>query len=1003
MIHDRKFAVKELGSIEFADREFAELVLPAVGHYAVGTFTKTVQGETIPVFRFTTDVASFVALSRQQDTKLNNTVYFGTASLLTNDGNRLKDLCAKQCFHVDIDVGYPGFVQTQQEAIADLYRLCDVAMIPPPSIVVSSGYGVHAYWSLTYAFTTKDIQQWQQLANGLRNAAIEHTPKIAKDTSKWTSRTALLRLPGTTNKKQSSGVPVEIIGGTFERYPRYYFEPLKRYEPEEPIIRQPGKREIAQLSGEALKATCAVIRDLSLRGGDFGYYAWRDLIHYSHHLTDGVQWAHDMSKGDRYDADGTDRLYDYYVERYEAGDYRPSRCTTLCASAGLQHEDICRRCPLFMAGKTPLHLSAARPLAPTAVTDVAVLPLLSQRNIDLPTFIGAPIENTNSEYLLRNDAVLVRRPIRPDENDKGGDLFSNAWWVEGKFDDNNITYYEIATVEDVEETREDGLHAFVPRRIRYTKTRGDTFAEPRALPKGLALAGVRVSGTSRADREHAWNYAMVAVEHCRTISVTASSFGWQADGRFVLGKGAFNADGGIEAIALSGLLKEKDNETRKLATHAVNQLSSELGVIAAVKSYNDHASPLGKALFLAALSAPLYDLVGLDGYTILLYGEGGKGKTSLQRLFSCLYGAPDAGMIRGTDTLASWDATRGLYKSLPVTFDEFTNAGKGTKSLPDEADKDHFIMTTSEGRSKKVGAPDQRQRGGSETWATLVIGSSNTDYVNSVNARLFDARADAILARFSQINISEGVIERAHWSGVETLFEQNHGLIGAKFMTFVAPNKEDIKERLRSLTDIGSQNVAQEARFRVKALSCAYIAQDILKAQGLADFGLKLQDLGRLLELHRLDPSRIGGNEWNRRAVDDTGSDANIRILRTIIHTLSNRLVKYVERSPNQFLPSGLPVMNGTVAGTNTKMLNGDTVYALSTDEIMRSPLLKEFAAVMPGVLKALPQALTALTEDGVAIPCVLIRARNGSIVYQTKTTSARVPTPRGINDHAKR
>lgn len=973
------------------DTQFAELVLPASGYYITAIQTRNFNNDQIVIHRYQSDFEGFIRENYAADQKPNDTIYFCTASVEHNDdGTKQRNLAAKQCLHIDIDVGFPDFVQTQADAVREVYRLCEITNIPPPSALVSSGYGVHVYWAFTHAFTQRDILVWQRLANGLRNAALEHAKLLTKDLSKWTTRTALLRLPGTENKKRSTTAKVEVIGGTFERYPVFYFDNLNSFETDLAAPRVSQKREIETISGEALKAQCAVINELAQRDGDMHYLAWRDLIHYSHHVTEGVAWAHELSQGPHYNPAALDRIYDYYVERHEQHEYMPPRCSTFCADAGFKQDDICRRCPLFMAGKSPLALPTAKALEVVAFKDVSALQQFAASSDTLPPFIIDPYNGRH--YMINAHGELLEQPVEPKEDDTGGVMFSNAWWVEGKHDEHNTTYYTIVVVEEIEAGRDSDKHAYLPKTTRVTRMKGEAFADPKALAKGLGNAGVRVVG----NKMRCFEYAHVAANHSGNTADCVRAFGWQPDGRFVLGRGAFRSDGTIVSVAMSGHLKARDVDS-KIATGAISQSASELGVLSAMKAFSDNASPLGKALFLAAISAPLYELAALDGFTLLLYGESGKGKTSLNRLLSCIYGKPDSGMIRGTDTPASWDATRGLYRSLPIMFDEFTIAGKGSKPVPSEEDKDTFILTTSDGRSKKVGTPDQQQRGGNDTWHTLVIGGTNTNYVESANIRLNDFRADAQLSRMSQVRLDGSVVPKEKWPEVEQLFVENHGLIGAKFMSYVVPRRDEITMRIASAVAAANHNpnVATEARFKIKVLSCAFVAQEILKASGLADFGLKEREIMELLELHRFNPSVGTVGAWNR-VNESVNVDA---VLGSLTVGMQPRLQAFREDATGALLPlaTASPIMGG-VAGFIVREASGDVVYTISTAEIMRAKFAIEFTHTLPEVLRKLESVRCPLTEDGMAVSCVRIRLRNGvPLLPQNSDSVSTKPTQKGL------
>lgn len=965
------------------DLSFLDLVLPDVGIYIVAPFINRGEADPVAYQIFTYDKRNLANETYRQDARRDQTLYFSTASVVAEaGGNRHKNFLAKQCFHIDIDVGHHGFVSTQAEAIHELYRLCEEIGLPPPSVLVSSGYGVHAYWSLRVAYTASGIQRWQQLANGLVKAAGQITPRITKDVSKWADRTALLRLPGTRNKKQAQWQTVQEIGGTYRQYAQHEFDVLAEFEPQLPAVRTASaKRDVPLVDGDMLKEQCAVIRALAEARGDFGYKAWRDLIHLSHHTTQGVEWAHELSLGPRYNGDGVNRVYDYYAERHGTGEYNPPLCTTLCADAGMKHGEACVTCPLFLAGKSPLALPSAAPIEATISADVSELHALAQPSLDLPVVLTERIAKESATYHLTTNGGLGWTPEQQTEDDRGGHIFSHAWWCLARSDEGGVTYYDLARVMSVADERGlDGVARIAPSDVDVVRVRGDIFTEPKMLAKGLAAVGIHIEDAKSTQvRRHAYNYACLTRHECTTVRDAANSFGWQPDGRFVLGMGAFRKDGAIVPYSLSAEMRTLDKRT-KVASGAINKNASLLGVYAALQDFASHASPLGKALLLAALSTPLYRLVDLPGYVILLAGPGGKGKTSLQRLLSCIYGQPSENMITAQDTVRSWALTIGMYNSLPVTFDEFTFAGKSGREDASEKDKDEFIYLITQGRTKQVSSSDQKRMGGLDRWATLCVASSNWDYVASLVARDYTNRCDAILARMSQVPVTSGIMPLQDWVRVEKAFIDNHGMIGAKFVAQLITHMDDIMPSLEAQFTALMAGRPTEARFKMKALTAIMVAQRVLKVDGIADFGLTADEVASLLELDRLNPLRSATSQWNRGSVTDDGSECNTDLIDLVLQMKQNDLLHYQEKSAGAYVPVALAAPPRKVFGTAVERMDGTIVYTLSKQLLLSDRELSSHAA-LASIVGSADSIRAALTQGGPEVECLRIERRKSGVV----------------------
>lgn len=113
-----------------------------------------------------------------------------------------------------------SFIETGRTIWVDvdsLERLSPLLLdMPLPSITVSTGHGYHHYWLLTESINANDIES---INRGLQK-------KLGGD-FRAVNRGRILRLPCTWNTKEQPFLPVEIIDGTWLRYPPSLFEEYK--------------------------------------------------------------------------------------------------------------------------------------------------------------------------------------------------------------------------------------------------------------------------------------------------------------------------------------------------------------------------------------------------------------------------------------------------------------------------------------------------------------------------------------------------------------------------------------------------------------------------------------------------------------------------------------------------------------------------------------------------------------------------------------------------------
>jgi hypothetical protein len=125
--------------------------------------------------------------------------YHACASFKDHSGRTHKNVCAVRSLWLDIDTKitksnatYANHIEAAQ-AVGRFHKTVDM---PPPSILVNSGGGLHVYWSLDKDLT---LQEWLPYAVGLKNSCVKFG--LAADPARTADASSILRTPGTTNFK----------------------------------------------------------------------------------------------------------------------------------------------------------------------------------------------------------------------------------------------------------------------------------------------------------------------------------------------------------------------------------------------------------------------------------------------------------------------------------------------------------------------------------------------------------------------------------------------------------------------------------------------------------------------------------------------------------------------------------------------------------------------------------------------------------------------------------
>lgn len=146
-------------------------------------------------------------------------VYVSTCPARTRGrgGSRInqKDVCSISALFMDCDVGKPDCPATKDELRDQL-----LSLPVPPSFIVDSGSGYHAYWSLEELFLIADsdaLSEGKRLLKGFAQGIANMLGYPGFDVSA-SEPARVLRVPGTHNRKREVPEPVDVIHESPRRY-----------------------------------------------------------------------------------------------------------------------------------------------------------------------------------------------------------------------------------------------------------------------------------------------------------------------------------------------------------------------------------------------------------------------------------------------------------------------------------------------------------------------------------------------------------------------------------------------------------------------------------------------------------------------------------------------------------------------------------------------------------------------------------------------------------------
>ena len=143
-----------------------------------------------------------VQTQAEQNVKDERNTFFALGKFKTDASRKAENVGWMQAFFLDIDCGpaqaapdkhgrIQGYID-QATGLRELKKFCSVVGLPKP-ILISSGYGIHAYWVLDQTISRL---QWEPLAKRLAELCVEQgviVDPVVFEASR------VLRAPGTFN------------------------------------------------------------------------------------------------------------------------------------------------------------------------------------------------------------------------------------------------------------------------------------------------------------------------------------------------------------------------------------------------------------------------------------------------------------------------------------------------------------------------------------------------------------------------------------------------------------------------------------------------------------------------------------------------------------------------------------------------------------------------------------------------------------------------------------
>lgn len=817
----------------------------------------------------------------------------------------------------DIDVGKPGAYATRHDAVNAIMGLCQHdADIPAPTIMVVSGYGIHAYWHFDRDI---DPDLWRTIAGALQ--ALEQHYGLLADHTVTTDAARVLRPVGSFNyKKRETPMPVSgyllaapldpdtFLATLTARCDALDLEPKVTTLPRQVHALEGDLGDLVAGLDQAYPPTdaekiadkCLVFQDMrATRGANQDQPLWYNSLLVLAKTVQVDDVVHAWSDGhEDYDPSVVDSM----LERIRANDRaKPAGCATFRKATTL-----CANCTLKVNGPIVLGYPERG----------------NQSTVPAPN--GVDAEGETHELLDPNPAEVLDEIFGKDRYRWNGTLQVRL--------DPKPTKTKAATTDDDEEPsvetttpiwvtcsrqypvvdflwydgQADEYYARIRAHIKY-KTWSEADLRLAMVGQGGSalmrdLAGkarVLSVGPTSAPLE---TYMKTWIDHVQRATDTQhvrNSLGWQPDDGFLLGKTYYPPDGTPIPVAVGRQIANyvgAHNPRGKLdrAVELIDKLYNRPG-------YEAHQFAL-----LASLGSALLHLIwnGPVGIPVVLWSEAtGIGKSTLAKVGISMWGDPhahgQAANARGTTELALYTMA-GQRKHMPVLLDE-TTPWEGAR-LSD------FVYRYSDGTPKQQAKAEGGLRDNSHiSWCNMIYVTSNKSVVNMISAAHRNAAPQ--IARVFEIELPKMELSVTDQALLDELFLHT-GNIGAEFVKAVARYSTRVrvtqlaKQKVQEL--YGRTGTSTEARYWVYTAAAVLVAGHIASRLGLIKFPMQPLDVWSREQICTL----AGRAEYAHEDAEDVLSDMLRDLYPGILITLTEgRANQGAIIAPNTYPP------RGTIAG----------------------------------------------------------------------------------------
>lgn len=807
----------------------------------IGKFCLTVINPQGIVQTFYNDRAVLEAAGIEASERGHN-AYFALASFKSDTTRTQDNVLWLKAFWLDVDCKNKDPEKdyaNKDDGLEAIKAFCTRHSFPRPTIV-DSGNGWHVYWALEEPV---DRFTWQPVADKLKALCLADGLRI--DPACTADSARILRIPGTKNYRfdPPSDVVLGMLSGevmfdSFSALIDVVYDSL----PNKGSLALPGtptKKKLSAVTQALIANNTSSFKKIITKcaaGNGCGQieYAienqekideplWRGILSVAQHCSDGAKAIHFVSN--------KHPEYDHAATIEKASQTKgPYTCSTL----NTLRTGVCPTCPHWGKITSPIQLGnqIAATTAPvqisvsTTSTPTPAAPAQKAEEVEveqLPQVDISKIDNALADFYKKQDQIVIPVPPKPFLRGQNGGIYKQKKLEDGTVDDVLIYHndlYAYARLFDPVDGQVlacrlhlplDGIRNFnIPLRAVSSRDK---------LRDVICSQGVAANDKQIAELSLYLLAQTSEIERMQREEKARTQMGWQEDDTFVLGTREYSK-GGIRHCPPSNATANYQHMFRM-----EGEMSQWRKV---VDIYDQPGFDIHKFVFFLALSSPLLKSIDQVGMlTTLISDESGIGKTTLGMVCNSVWGHPKEMLSMPHDTVNASINRMGIFNSIALFYDEFTN--KGPEAVSD------LVYTINMGRGKeRLQNSANVERVNTTKWNMNTFASANASLRDKLaalkassegeNMRLFefDMRGTPVIPK----NVADEVFP---------LMFTNYGVAGHLLAAWLVENVDNLEQMVRQVQrkmDIKFRFTSKERNWSV-SIACAYTMAYIARELGI--------------------------------------------------------------------------------------------------------------------------------------------------------------------------